>query len=67
MTFADDFSADGASLEGEYPTAFGITFTPMIMGVAIAVAGLTLAIYGFVKFSRGFDEERNLTVTTKQY
>jgi type IV pilus assembly protein PilO len=50
MTFADDFSADGSSLEEEYPSAFGITFTPMIMGVAIAVAGITLAIYGFVKY-----------------
>ena len=49
MTFADDFATEEQSLEGDYPTAFGITFTPVIMGVAIAVAGLTLAIYGFIK------------------
>jgi type IV pilus assembly protein PilO len=50
MTFADDFATEEKSLEGDYPTAFGITFTPVIMGVAIAVAGITLAVYGFVKY-----------------
>ncbi|MGD1918680.1 MAG: type II and III secretion system protein, partial [Pleurocapsa sp.] len=36
------------SLAGDYPSAFGITFTPTIMGVAIAVAGIALAGYVFV-------------------
>ena len=48
MTFADDFAAD-ESLSEDYPSAFGITFTPVVMGVAIAVIGITLAVYSYVK------------------
>ena len=51
MTFADDFSTD-ESMSEDYPSAFGITFTPVVMGVAAAVAGMALAIYGFWNFVR---------------
>ena len=51
MTFADDFASEEL-LEEDYPSAFGITFTPKITGIAIAVAGITLAIYGFMKYVR---------------
>jgi Tfp pilus assembly protein PilO len=44
MTFADEFmpSAEGEQLEEapNYPTAFGITFTPKISGIALAVLGV---------------------------
>ncbi len=33
--------------EGQYPEAFGITFTPQITGIAIGVAGLLIAGYLF--------------------
>ena len=65
MTFADDFATDEL-LEDEYPSAFGITFTPLIMGVAIAVAGITLAVYGFMKYVKPAQEELQQTVTQKQ-
>lgn len=51
MTFADDFSTD-ESMSEDYPSAFGITFTPTVMGIAIAVIGVALATYGFINFVR---------------
>ncbi|MEL6931190.1 MAG: type II and III secretion system protein [Cyanobacteria bacterium J06600_6] len=66
MTFADDFSSDGQLLEDDYPSAFGITFTPAIMGVAIAVAGITLSIYGFVKYVQPAQQTYEQTVTKKE-
>lgn len=65
MTFADDFASDEL-LEDEYPSAFGITFTPTIIGVAIAVAGITLAVYGFMKYVKPAQEEYQQSVTQKQ-
>jgi type IV pilus assembly protein PilO len=50
MTFADDFATEEKSLAGDYPSAFGITFTPKVTGIAIAVAGCALAVYGFINF-----------------
>lgn len=66
MTFADDFATEEKSLEGDYPTAFGITFTPVIMGVAIAVAGITLAIYGFVKYVQPAQKTYQEALTQKE-
>ena len=66
MTFADDFALDDKELGEDYPTAFGITFTPMVMGIAIAVAGVTLAIYGFVKYVQPAREEYQQKLTQKQ-
>ena len=65
MTFADDFATDEL-LEEEYPSAFGITFTPTIMGVAIAVAGITLAVYGFMKYVKPAQSELKQATTQKQ-
>ena len=65
MTFADDFASDELLEEG-YPSAFGITFTPAIMGVAIAVAGITLSIYGFVKYVKPAQQTYEQTVTKKE-
>ena len=64
MTFADDFASE--ELLEEYPSAFGITFTPKITGIAIAVAGITLAVYGFMTYIRPAQEEYQQAVTQKQ-
>lgn len=66
MTFADDFATEGQSLEADYPTAFGITFTPVITGVALAVAGITLAIYGFVKYVSPAQKSYQEAMTKKE-
>ena len=49
MTFADDFATEKGLAE-DYPVAFGITFTPMVSGIAIAVVGIALAAYGYINF-----------------
>ncbi|MBE9166765.1 type II and III secretion system protein [Pleurocapsales cyanobacterium LEGE 06147] len=49
MTLADDFiSEDGSELAADYPTAFGITFTPTVSGIVLAVVGLVGAGYIFM-------------------
>ncbi len=57
MTFADDFATEEESLAADYPSAFGITFTPMVMGVAIAVAGIALAGYGYINYVKPAQEK----------
>ena len=66
MTFADDFATDELGLDEDYPSAFGITFTPMVIGIAIAVAGVTLAVYGFMKYVNPAKEQYQQAVTQKQ-
>lgn len=46
MTFVEEFS-DGQEFEGgaNYPTAFGITFTPKVTGIALGLLGLVGAGY----------------------
>ena len=65
MTFADDFASDEL-LEEDYPTAFGITFTPPIIGIAIAVAGITLSIYGFMKYVKPAQASYQQAVSQKE-
>jgi len=53
MTYTEEFiPGDGQDLNDApaYPTAFGITFTPMIMGVLIAILGLLGAGYLAMNF-----------------
>ncbi|NEN99055.1 MAG: hypothetical protein F6K50_27265, partial [Moorea sp. SIO3I7] len=48
MTYAtdDDFmSVEGQEEDPEYPTAFGITFTPQVSGITFAILGLAAAFY----------------------
>ena len=66
MTFADDFATEEQSLGEDYPSAFGITFTPMIMGVAIAVAGLALAGYGYINYVKPAQEKLEQASVKKQ-
>ena len=49
MTLAEDFLSDDAqSLGANYPEVFGITFTPVISGIALAMVGIAGAIYIFM-------------------
>ena len=50
MTFADDFLEE-QELAGDYPTAFGITFTPPVIGIACAIFGLVGAGYIHTQFT----------------
>jgi hypothetical protein len=44
MTFVEDLTVD-KNLESDYPSAFGITFTPMVSGIALVVLGVVGAGY----------------------
>ncbi|MBF2020122.1 MAG: pilus assembly protein [Hydrococcus sp. C42_A2020_068] len=53
MTFADEpISKNGLEAEeqGNYPTAFGITFTPQVSGIALAILGVLGAVYILANF-----------------
>lgn len=51
MTFADDFLEEDKDLADDYPSAFGITFTPMVIGIALAIFGIAGAIYIYMNLS----------------
>lgn len=51
MTISEEFITyeDSAEVAApNYPTAFGVTFTPTISGIALAVAGLAASVYLFL-------------------
>ncbi len=49
MTYADqDFIPDGQEENPNYPTAFGITFTPRVGGIVFAALGLLGSVYLFL-------------------
>jgi type IV pilus assembly protein PilO len=52
MSMSGDFNPpDGDFNSGpNYPSAFGITFTPMISGICLGVLGLAAAAYGWMTF-----------------
>lgn len=56
MTFADDFLEE-QGLESDYPTAFGVTFTPIVIGITLTVAGLVGAGYIYSKFAGAAREQ----------
>ena len=66
MTFADDFASEEQGLKGDYPSAFGITFTPLVIGITIAVAGLALAGYGFINSVKPAQEKYEQASAKKQ-
>jgi hypothetical protein len=47
MTFTEEYLGDEDDLQAssEYPSAFGITFTPRVSGIAIGVLGLLGSLY----------------------
>ena len=65
MTFADDFATEDQLAE-DYPSAFGITFTPVVMGVAIAVAGIALAAYSYINSVKPAREKYEQASAKKQ-
>ena len=66
MTFADDFATEEQSLAEDYPSAFGITFTPQVTGVVIAVAGIALAVYSFINFVQPAQKKYQEAVTRQE-
>ncbi len=52
MSMSGDFNPpDGDFNSGpNYPSAFGITFTPMVSGICLGVLGLAAAAYGWMTF-----------------
>jgi len=49
MTYADqDFIPEGQEENPNYPTAFGITFTPQVGGILFGVLGLLGSLYLFL-------------------
>ncbi|MGF1541635.1 MAG: type II and III secretion system protein [Pleurocapsa sp.] len=65
MTFADDFTKNQLAGERDYPSAFGITFTPLIIGVSLAVIGIVGAGYIFLNMVKPV-QEKYQEVKTKQ-
>ena len=51
MTFADDFLDEDKGLEDDYPSVFGITFTPMITGIVLAIFGIAGAVYIYLNMA----------------
>ena len=51
MTFADDFLEEDKGLEDDYPSVFGITFTPMITGIILAIFGIVGAAYIYMNMA----------------
>jgi type IV pilus assembly protein PilO len=43
MTFSERYSPDSTIQEPSYPSAFGITFTPSVSGIVLAVVGVAAA------------------------
>ena len=71
MTFTEEFSTQAEEFDSgaSYPTAFGITFTPQITGIALGVLGLVGAFYVLSTFFLpAWDEFQKLKAdeTTKQ-
>lgn len=69
MTFAEDFtSSEGEELEAgyNYPTAFGITFTPVVSGITFAIIGLLGGLYIFMNLVVPAQENYQKLKTTKE-
>jgi type IV pilus assembly protein PilO len=52
MSMSGDFIPPDADVNNEsnYPSAFGITFTPIISGICLGVLGIGLAAFGWMTF-----------------
>ncbi len=70
MTFSGEFSSTETQVaEQAYPTVFGVTFTPAVSGVLIAIVGLGAAIYLGTKFvapAYARQQELRASIETKE-
>ena len=60
MTFSDELTPEEQLEEeegAEYPEAFGITFTPQVSGIAIALVGIGVAGYIWLNFLQSARQE----------
>lgn len=65
MTFSGDFLEE-EGLEDDYPSAFGITFTPVVSGIALAIIGIVGAGYIFMNMVAPAREGYNSIEKQKQ-
>ena len=65
MTFTGDF-LDEEGLEDDYPSAFGITFTPVVSGIALAILGIVGAVYIFMNMLAPAQEGYNSVEKQKE-
>lgn len=66
MTFTDDFLLEEGKGKEDYPTAFGITFTPVVSGIALAVVGIVGAGYIYMNKIVPFKESYEQVKTQHQ-
>ena len=68
MTYADqDFLPDNQEESPNYPTAFGITFTPQVAGIIFGVLGLLGSVYLFLNVVKpAWDNYQNLEAEVKK-
>ncbi len=67
MTFSDELPQEEQLEEegGDYPEAFGITFTPLVSGMIFGVAGAIAAVYLWFNIVQPARQEYNDLVTQK--
>lgn len=67
MTFTDELPQEERLEEegGNYPEAFGITFTPLVSGIIFGVAGAIAAVYLWFNLVQPSRQEYNELVTQK--
>ncbi len=57
MTFSDEITPEEQLEESAYPEVFGITFTPQVSGIVLAVAGLGVAGYLWLNYLQSARQE----------
>ncbi len=65
MTFANDFIDSDQSLDDDYPSAFGITFTPIVSCIALSVLGIVGAGYIYMNMVAPAQKATNTLKTQK--
>lgn len=66
MTFADDFLIEEGKGQEDYPVAFGITFTPLVSGLTLAVLGVVGAAYIYMNMVTPVKESYDQVKTQHQ-